>query len=134
MAHIDQHCRDCLRLLQKSYNDVHMWIDHMAGVFPIQFFQDYHRSFRHNSYGLSVVRSKFGPEAELAAKIHIVRDCEDWCCPNRFGRLTLDDVLEKLPKCLLYLNDLQNMEPMVHNYVVQGWLKENKSLVSIATE
>ena len=82
MAHIDQHCRDCLRLLRKSYNDVHMWIDHMAGDFPIQLFQDYHRSFRHNSYGLSVVRSKFGPKAELAAKIHLVRDCEDWLCPK----------------------------------------------------
>ena len=90
MAHIDQHCRDCLRLLRKSYNEVHMWIDRMAGDFPIQLFQDYHRSFRHNSYGLSVIRSKFGPEAEIAGKIHLVRDCEDWLCPLTFSGYSLE--------------------------------------------
>lgn len=131
MAHIDVHCKDCKRLIGNHFNDVHMWIDHMAGDFPIQLFQDYHRSFRHNSYGLSVVRSKFGPKAELAAKIHLVRDCEDWLCP-KFEQYSIEGILELLPKALLYLNDLQNMEPMIHNYLVQTWLKDKKSFMEIA--
>ena len=104
----------------------------MAGDFPIQLFQDYHRSFRHNSYGLSVIRSKFGPEAEIAGKIHLVRDCEDWLCPLTFSGYSLEEILEKLPKALLYFNDLENMEPMIHNYLVQTWLKDKKSFVEIS--
>lgn len=132
IASIDQHCEDCKNLLGEHFNDVHMWLDHYAGVFPIQFFSDYHRSFRHNSYGLEVVRSLFGPRAEIAAKIHLVRDCEDWMCPLEFEKYTLDEILEKLPGSLLYLNDLENMEPLIHNEVVSGWLKDNMSLVAIA--
>ena len=132
MASIDQHCKDCINLLGDHFNDVHMWLDWGAGLFPIQFFSDYHRSLRHNSYGLEVVRSLFGPKAEIAAKIHLVRDCEDWMCPLKFEGYSLDEILEKLPGSLLFLNDLMNMEPLIHNEVVAGWLKDNKSLMVIA--
>ena len=132
MAHIDTHCKDCKRLLGEHFNDVHMWIDKIAGVFPIQLFQDYHRTFRHNTYGLEVAGALFGPKGKLAAKIHLVRDCEDWLCPLRFDGYSLEEILEKLPKALLYLNNLENMEPMIHNYLVQTWLKDKKSFVEIA--
>lgn len=132
MAHIDQHCKDCINLLGEHFNDVHMWLDHLVGLFPIQMFYDYHRSFRHNSYGLEVVKSLFGPLAQVAAKIHLVRDCEDWMCPLTFEGYSLEEILEKVPGSLLYLNDLNNMDPPVHSGIVMGWIKENKSLVMIA--
>ena len=132
MASIDQHCKDCINLLGEHFDEVHRWIDELAGIMPIQFLSDYHRSFRHNSYGIAVVRSLFGPKAETAAKIHLVRDCEDWMCPNGFESYSLDELLEKLPGSLLFLNDLTNMEPLIHNEIVAGWLKEDKCLVAIA--
>ena len=132
MAGIDQHCKDCINLLGEHFNDVHMWLDEIAGILPIGLFYDYHRSFRHNSYGLAVVRSLFGPAAYVAAKIHLVRDCEDWMCPLTFEGYSLDEILEKLPGSLLFLNDLENMEPLIHGETLAAWIKENKSLVAIA--
>ena len=132
MASIDQHCKDCINLLGKHHNDVHMWLDKGAGLFPVGMFGDYHRALRHNSYGIAVVRSLFGPVGELAAKIHLVRDCEDWMCSKDFSDYTLEEILSRLPGSLLYLNDLENMEPLIQGEILQIWAKDGKSFVAIA--
>lgn len=132
MASIDQHCKDCISLLGEHFNDVHMWLDQSAGLFPVQMFSDYHRTLRHNSYGLAVVKSLFGPKAWVAAKIHLVRDSEDWMCSKDFSEYTLDEILSRLPGSLLYLNDLENMEPMIQGEILQIWAKDSKSFVAIA--
>jgi len=124
MARIEEHMKDCKRVLGKPYKEVHEFLDQYAEMFPVQIFTEYHRSFLHNKYGLEVIRAMWGLEAEKAAKIHIVRDyCElpikDWEMVDHY-----------LNRSLPYFHYMDNLDPHVHPHIVRGW--GNDSLVSIA--
>ena len=74
MAPRDRHELDCLHLIQKPMWEVHAWLDELNRVFPYQLFEDYHRSFRHNSWGIQQCLEMWGPDGESAARIHLLRD------------------------------------------------------------
>lgn len=122
MSVIKKHCDDCLKLLGKNFQYTHEWLDQYVRIFDAGTFQDYHRSFLHNSYGLEIAKAKWGDEAEKAAKIHLARDFDDQA------------LIEKLPglanRAIIWFNNLTNMEVYMHPSVIKRWNSE--SLVSIA--
>jgi hypothetical protein len=124
MARIEEHMKDCKRMLGKPYKRVHEFLDQYAEMFPVRIFTEYHRSFLHNKYGLEIIKGWWGLEAEKAGQIHIIRDyselpVKDWKAIDRY-----------LNRSLLYFHYLDNFEPHVHPHVVKGW--GDNSLVSIA--
>ena len=72
MASIKTHCEDCERILGGSYKEVHEWLDEYAKKYPPQIYFEYHRNFRHNAKAIE----HLGFYSKLAAKIHIIRDCD----------------------------------------------------------
>ena len=56
MAHREKHCEDCVILFGKGFDEVHVWLDHMAQQYPIKHFLDYHRTYYHNRYGLEYIK------------------------------------------------------------------------------
>ena len=124
-----EHSKSCEKHLSKPFTEVHKWLDEYAKMFPIGFFNDYHRSFRHNSYGVECVRSMWGLEAEKAAKLHIVEDLY-----GINSKKNLKYLLSLYPKSIMIFNKLTNMEPIVHSSVVDTWIKEGFGLVKLATK
>ena len=126
MARIKDHIEDCKKVIGKPYRRVHEFLDQYAELFPVFVFTEYHRGFLHNKYGIEVVKAMWGPEAEKAAQIHIVRDYSElpvksWKAIDRY-----------LNRSLLYFHCLKNLEPNLQPYIVRAW--KGKSLVSIALE
>ena len=73
MAHWKEHCDDCKKILGKSWDVVHHWLDEYAKIYwPLKV----HRVHRHHVEGIEIVRQKWGDEAAEAAKIHILKDEE----------------------------------------------------------
>ncbi len=66
-----QHQDDCVKLLGESFPHVHRWLDE-----PFEHEGAIHRRVRHHRQGIERVRSLFGHRATLAAKIHVLRDCQ----------------------------------------------------------
>lgn len=69
MAHFEQHCLDCERILGKRHENVNHWMDEL---FRKKGFN--HRRFRHQKHGVMEARELFGIEGAKAAIVHIVRD------------------------------------------------------------
>jgi len=101
MATISGHETDCLFFLRKKYTKVHEFLDSCAEDFSIHLFDDYHRTFLHNIYGLFMVEAFWGKEARTAAVIHLTRDY--YQSPIR--KMKLETILEQEGKILLYFND-----------------------------
>jgi len=76
MATIKQHCEDCELLLGNPYKEVHEWLDSYSKEYPPSKFGAYHRQFKHNQDGVNEIRKLWGVEAEMAAKIHLLRDMD----------------------------------------------------------
>lgn len=123
MSSIEVHCKDCLKLLGEEFAEVHRWLDQYASDFPPPVFYDYHRTLLHNSYGLSVIRAKWGSKAEEATKIHLARDYDDSAPVKRLPEL--------VDKALLWFNDPENMELMFKPYYMTTW---DECLVGLAKE
>lgn len=79
MASLEEHQADCVRELGEPFTKVHLWLD---ALFPLLGPQ--HRSVRHNSEGIEVVRKMWGDQAAEAAKVHIRKDYGEW---NLAGQL-----------------------------------------------
>ena len=73
MSYLDVHEDDCIRLLGKPYSEVHVYLDELADIFPVNKWGAWHRRYRHNMKGVKYCLHKWGEMAEMAAKIHIVR-------------------------------------------------------------
>ena len=70
MAHIVEHCKDCLSLLGKEYKEVHEWLDEFAeDLGPA------HRDVRHHKKGVEYIKENMGIMESKAAEIHIKKDC-----------------------------------------------------------
>jgi len=126
MATINKHCDDCKDVLGKEYKNIHIWLDCYARIFPIKIYSDYHRSFRHNSYGIECAKKLFGKTASEAVKIHLVRDMDD-ILPRDFDIWDYKNVIDKM---LLYFNDMNNMEPFLY----KSFLKNKIGIVAAANQ
>jgi hypothetical protein len=82
MPSIEEHCKDCIRILGKPYRQVHEWLDAFAAQYKGS---KLHRKHRHHERGIREVEAMWGHEAAEAARIHIRRDNMDWM-PNWFSR------------------------------------------------
>lgn len=124
MATIDEHMKDCKKFIDKSFEDVHKFLDQYAEVFPISVFYDYHRSFLHNSYGLSVIYSRGGEKALRAGQIHLVRDYLEG------PMVCVEDVDRNLNRCLLQFNDMNNFKLQLKPSLLAAW--KGEGMVSVA--
>lgn len=122
MSYVEVHCKDCLALLGEEFREVHRWLDSYAKDFPPPVFYDYHRTLLHNSYGLEIIRTRWGEKAYEAGKLHLARDYDD-CAP-----------IERLPqlvdKAVVWFNNPENMELMFKPYYMSSW---EECLVGLAT-
>lgn len=89
--HLDEHCKDCMALLGTAHLDVHLFLDKMCKEFPIQIFGEYHRTFLHNTYGLTILQHKMGEEAYKAGLIHLYADYTEFAVRH----LKLETVLKR---------------------------------------
>lgn len=124
MSDIEVHRKDCLWLFGQDYVHVHRWLDQYAKDFIVSVWNDYHRSFLHNSYGLEIIEAKWGDMAYEAGLIHLARDFDDVAPTGRLPKISL--------KALMWFNNLENMEAHVHPSTVKAW--NGKSLVSLLYE
>lgn len=98
MAYIQEHEEDCVYFLGKPYSEVHLFLDQYAKKYIPFFFQDYHRTFLHNTYGLVIIRAMYGVTAQTAGKIHIVRDYLGF---PKITQFTLETILVKFKKIII---------------------------------
>ena len=70
MAHFDEHCRDCERILGVRLEEVNRWVDAAFKKFGPR-----HRFNRHHWEGIRKAEELFGLEGRKAAMIHILKDC-----------------------------------------------------------
>ncbi len=70
MAHFNEHCTDCERLLGDRCEDVNRWIDDAFADFGPR-----HRFVKHHWTGVERAGQLFGNRGRKAAIIHILRDC-----------------------------------------------------------
>jgi len=135
MAPRDRHELDCLHLLQKPMWEVHVWLDELNRVFPYQLFLDYHRSFRHNSWGIQQCFEMWGPDGEKAARIHLLRDWNDVVMIKWMG---LAEALEQSKEAIIHFNmfdECEFLHPLPDQF--KSWekkMKEGKSMVDCARE
>ena len=93
MAFLETHIEDCERLLGNPFTYVHLWLDWYAKKYPPNKFLEFHRQFRHNDYGVSVMKHEYGFYAETAAKIHIIRDTEMYVCIKKmFNAVEIEEI------------------------------------------
>ena len=105
MAKIQTHCEDCERLLGKPYKEVHEWLDYYAKKYNPFIYLEYHRKFRHNEKALDEKFKEWGFYKQLAAKIHIIRDCELYVLQKPFDMVELEEIDELFEKAKQYLHD-----------------------------
>ena len=130
MANLNKHCKDCKDILGKEYGHVHIWLDFYARIFTLRPYSDYHRTFRHNSYGLKVVEEIWGKWAMEAAKIHLVRDIDEFW-PKDFD---IFDYKNVIGEALKYFNNMENMEPSLLGPVGKRMFDDNIGVVALANE
>ncbi len=135
MAPSDRHELDCLHLLQKPMWEVHAWLDEMNRVFPFQLFYDYHRTFRHNSWGVQQCLELWGQDGENAARIHLLRD---WFSDVKIKWMGLAEALRQSDDALIHFNMMDENEynhPLPAQF--KSWEKKmaaGKSLVECARD
>uniref|UniRef100_A0A6M3JZ97 Uncharacterized protein n=1 Tax=viral metagenome TaxID=1070528 RepID=A0A6M3JZ97_9ZZZZ len=129
MASIDKHVRDCKFLLGKPYTKIHLWLDQYAKMFPIGMFNDYHRTFLHNSYGIGILEDTMDINTVIAAKIHIIRDWDDHVdLRKRYGDIS--NIKNVYNKAIIWFNNLMNMDVILYPDIIKGW--GGKALVALA--
>ena len=95
MAHWDDHCRDCYRLLGDRYENVNQWMDELFRKYGPR-----HRRHRHHWRGVVEAKRLFGEAGAKAAIVHIVRDCGGVPDQRTYDQTTLGIILA--PEFLRY--------------------------------
>lgn len=120
-----RHEKDCLHLLGKPMVKVHLWLDGMNKVFPFQLFGEYHRTFRHNGYGVQMCLEMWGPDGEKAALVHLLRDWDDRV---NLKHMNLEQALLLARKALMFFNGMEGMfvhlNPQFANWLEKGWVNQ----------
>lgn len=111
MAKISVHCKDCKEILGRNFIDVHQWLDELNGYFPFQIFSDYHRSFRHNSYGIEYLKS-VSFQYELAGRIHLLRDYYQVLSSWEYVDNN-EEIIRKSNIVLVYFNNLEKFDVQI---------------------
>lgn len=121
MAYISEHCKDVKHYLgvEDDFVIVHEFLDQYASVFPVAFFNDYHRTFLHNTYGLRICEARWGEVGRLSAIIHLMRDY----CGFHIQHWSLEKILKEFPRYLMWF-DLLRTEYKPDSRVMKGWGKE----------
>lgn len=70
MAHYNEHCNDCLRILGDKCEEVNRWMDELFKAAGPR-----HRYVRHHWEGVDKAEELFGPLGRAAAIVHIMKDC-----------------------------------------------------------
>ena len=70
MASLEEHCRDCERLLGNKCEEVNIWIDQAFQVYGGR-----HRFVKHHDAGINKAEELFGELGRKAAIVHILKDC-----------------------------------------------------------
>lgn len=108
MASRKTHNEDCFRILGQEFDHVNAWLDAKAAQYPPPLFLEYHRRFRHNKYGVKMIRKKWGLIAEQAAKLHIIRDVEIYLLKEEFHKVvTYENIDVLFEYALKFCNDWQ---------------------------
>lgn len=118
MAKISVHCRDCEEILGDSFLEVHEWLDGMNKYFPFQIFSDYHRSFRHNSYGITILGSR-SFQHELAGRIHLLRDYYHVLSRWEYVDNT-EEIIRKSNMVIVYFNDIEKFDIQIPHLFRNG--------------
>lgn len=119
MALITVHIDDCQRILNKSMEEVHIFLDQYAKTFDVSVYGEYHRTFLHNMYGIKIAQAKWGEAGRKSALIHIVRDYTEMSIPD------WDFVEKYIGKALLYFNDATNFYLGLDPDVIRAWWPES---------
>ena len=85
MPSFEQHCIESVQLFGEPFEEVHRWLDELAGRPPHGM---RHRKFRHHQAGIDEVRRRWGDKAAAAARAHIIADLrmEGWMDDMPFPR------------------------------------------------
>lgn len=103
MARLKTHKEDCMRLLGEEFEEVHLWLDEFARVWKPEKYLEYHRQFRHNQEGLDDIVELFGERGLLAAKIHFIRDTEEYTLKKPMSEVKLEEIDELMKRALKYI-------------------------------
>ena len=84
MPSFEQHCNESRQLFGEPFEEVHRWLDELAGRPP----HGMRRKFRHHQAGIDEVRQRWGDKAAVAARAHIIADLrmEGWTEDRPFPR------------------------------------------------
>jgi hypothetical protein len=126
MAHINAHIGDCEKFLKNGCREVHLFLDQYANIFNPTFFDDYHRTFLHNSYGMRIMKDLWGELGYNAAMLHLTRDYVG----GTIDHWTLESMLKEFPKRLMWF-DAMYTNYVVKPHVIRQW--NNISLVAMST-
>ena len=74
MSTFEEHCQQSITLFGKPYEEVHIWLDELAGK---PGYGMRHRRVRHHREGIQWVRELFGDEASSVARLHIITDLKE---------------------------------------------------------
>jgi len=97
MGFTEDHMYDCKELLGNGYGEVHMFLDQMTKEFPPSRFGEYHRTFFHNSYGLTIIEHKWELEGKAAGLIHLYRDYLEAPIVHKGLETVIGNALLKMP-------------------------------------
>ena len=126
MAHRDRHELDCLHVVGKPMAEVHLWLDALNRVFPHELFGEYHRTFRHNAFGVQVCLENWGPDGQKAALVHLIRDWDDRVL---IKHMKPEEVLQLAGKALVYWNNVEHklfigLNPQFAGWLEKGWVNQ----------
>ena len=132
MTFVKYHIEDCETYLGGPFTEVHLWLDEYAQIFNVGYFLDYHRTFRHNTYGLRCIYGMWGPKAEKAGRLHLIRDYLESPITND---KTLHHYIEGngFNKMMMKFDNPADIKHTFHPNVIDGWIKEGFGLVCLAT-
>jgi hypothetical protein len=131
VAYRQEHMKDCIEFLGEPYEKVHKWLDRFARIYDVDYFDSYHRSFRHNTYGLKCIYGMWGYESYQAARIHLIRDYMEMPITEKH----IDKYKgKKFRKMMQYFDNPVNMKPGISQLTVEAWMKEGFGLVTLATK
>ena len=124
MSFIIFHNDDCQKILGESMEKVHLFLDQYAKTFDVRVFGEYHRTFLHNQYGVSIALSRWGEVGRKAALIHIVRDYLDIPIYNW-------NFIEKyIGKAMIHFNNPVNFNLNLDPSIVKSWWPKGLCTIS----
>jgi hypothetical protein len=74
MPSFEIHCNESVKIFGKAFEEVHLWLDELAGKPP---YGMRHRKVRHHQKGIEEAVRLFGSEAGEAARLHIIMDLKE---------------------------------------------------------